>query len=68
MKKVLQIENHVLAVGDRLIHTDAIALDQIAPIELVPQGTVVQIRGTAQHLIRIFLTVQQAAFVDGALA
>ena len=67
MNQILEVKNHILAVTDMLVHPNIIPVNDVFPIDLVPQHPVIEIRRRPHHLVGILAPVDQPGFVDGSL-
>ena len=67
VQEVFEVEDHVLAVADALIHADTVQLDDLPPVELVPQYAEVEVRRAEHHLVGVGAQGEDASLFDGAL-
>ena len=67
MQEILQVENHILTVADGFIHPDGITLNDLTPVELIPQHAVIEVRRAEKHFIRILFDGENIAFFNRAL-
>ena len=63
---VFQVKHEVLAPADLHIHPKTVLLHQVAPIQLVPQNTVIKICGIFHHTGGKFLLRQHPVLLDVA--
>ena len=64
MQQILQIEYRILAERYIFIHDQMMIIDDLFAIELVPDGTIIEICRRQKHLVCIFGQCQHTAFAD----